>query len=441
MKALKIVFFKVFVVAVGILLIFAGWFALKDDVFAQEAWEQAYNRRKAEVQGKLKSISLQVESYNKDIYNLQQKQTQLADEIKGIQQQIATTEQLIFETRNEIQKVEVEIDDNNKQIDKLKDQIRDVFVDIQSSRFDSVAEILLSSQNFDEVLSKLNTLDILQTKLNTLKKQTENKIRELEANKSLLNDAQNSLAKTQAFNQSRKEELAKLLDQTKGQQTEYEKYVVSLNQQQNAFAVEISQIDAQKRAEAERIARERDRNGGTRSPGGVDPGGGDYNACNGVNEATDTSGLPDSSNFTEPARGFLTVGFGCVPFYIYGVHDAIDIANGAGTPIYSIADGVVTAASFKGAWGNRIVVKHTFGNRRIYSLYAHLSSFNVTVGEVVTKGEQIGGMGNTGNSFGSHLHFTIMDETYEITGIETCTKKWGSFTYCFDPFLSPFRFY
>jgi len=83
---------------------------------------------------------------------------------------------------------------------------------------------------------------------------------------------------------------------------------------------------------------------------------------------------------------------------------AVDIANRTGTPIYASDSGVVVAASYSGTYGNRVTIEHGNG----YStLYAHMSEFNVTVGQQVNQGQVIGYVGNTGYSTGPHLHFEI----------------------------------
>jgi hypothetical protein len=83
---------------------------------------------------------------------------------------------------------------------------------------------------------------------------------------------------------------------------------------------------------------------------------------------------------------------------------AVDIANSIGTPIYASDSGVVTMTEWYGSYGNCIIIQHE-GN---YStLYGHLSSYNVSVGQQVSQGDVIGYMGNTGYSTGPHLHFEI----------------------------------
>ncbi|MCL1852507.1 MAG: peptidoglycan DD-metalloendopeptidase family protein [Peptococcaceae bacterium] len=85
-------------------------------------------------------------------------------------------------------------------------------------------------------------------------------------------------------------------------------------------------------------------------------------------------------------------------------HNGIDIANPVGTPIYAAADGTVLFVGWHGGYGNAIVIDHGDG---VGTRYAHLSSFNVGAGDTVSKGQTIGGMGNTGNSTGPHLHFEV----------------------------------
>lgn len=86
------------------------------------------------------------------------------------------------------------------------------------------------------------------------------------------------------------------------------------------------------------------------------------------------------------------------------LHKGIDIARPSNRTIKAADHGVVSAAGYKGGYGNRIVINHNNGMK---TLYAHLSSINVRPGQVIEKGTAIGIMGSTGNSTGIHLHFEI----------------------------------
>ncbi len=86
-------------------------------------------------------------------------------------------------------------------------------------------------------------------------------------------------------------------------------------------------------------------------------------------------------------------------------HKGVDFAAPTGTPIRSVADGVVTKAGWAGGHGNRIEVKHEGGYATGYS---HLSSIAVKKGARVRQGETIGRVGSTGMSTGPHLHYEFM---------------------------------
>jgi murein DD-endopeptidase MepM/ murein hydrolase activator NlpD len=83
-------------------------------------------------------------------------------------------------------------------------------------------------------------------------------------------------------------------------------------------------------------------------------------------------------------------------------HTGVDYAAPTGTPVISVADGVVTESSYQGAYGNMVVVQH---NARQSTVYAHLSRMQVKRGQSIKQGDVIGAVGTTGLSTGPHLHF------------------------------------
>lgn len=109
-----------------------------------------------------------------------------------------------------------------------------------------------------------------------------------------------------------------------------------------------------------------------------------------------------------PAVGVLTDFFGWRVHPVYGTenyHDGMDIGVPKGTPVRAAAAGTVIMASWYGGYGNAIKIDHGGG---VVTLYAHLSSIGVEVGQKVAAGANIGYSGNTGTSTGPHLHFTVM---------------------------------
>lgn len=85
-------------------------------------------------------------------------------------------------------------------------------------------------------------------------------------------------------------------------------------------------------------------------------------------------------------------------------HYGVDLALPKGEPIYATFDGTVRVSKYNRSYGNLIVIRH---NNGLETYYAHLSQRNVVPGDVVKAGEVIGLCGNTGRSYGSHLHFEI----------------------------------
>lgn len=85
-------------------------------------------------------------------------------------------------------------------------------------------------------------------------------------------------------------------------------------------------------------------------------------------------------------------------------HPALDLTAKHGTPIYAPASGVVVYAKTKGAYGNFMLLTHSFG---FQTAYGHLSRFAVKSGDYVTKGQKIAYVGSTGRSTGPHLHYEV----------------------------------
>lgn len=89
------------------------------------------------------------------------------------------------------------------------------------------------------------------------------------------------------------------------------------------------------------------------------------------------------------------------------MHGAIDIANGStnGKPIIASDGGTVIEAEYHNSWGNYVLIDHGNGFK---TRYAHCSKLEVKAGEKVAQGQYIAKVGNTGYSFGAHLHFEVI---------------------------------
>jgi murein DD-endopeptidase MepM/ murein hydrolase activator NlpD len=112
-----------------------------------------------------------------------------------------------------------------------------------------------------------------------------------------------------------------------------------------------------------------------------------------------------SGSMIWPVNGPITGAFGEQrPGHI---HAGIDIAAASGTPIHAADDGRVVlmqGVGASGGYGNYTCVQHSAS---LSTCYAHQSQFGTSLGASVDKGQVIGYVGNTGNSFGAHLHFEV----------------------------------
>lgn len=103
-----------------------------------------------------------------------------------------------------------------------------------------------------------------------------------------------------------------------------------------------------------------------------------------------------------PLRGPTNSPYG----YRWGsLHTGIDIGGSKGTPYYAAAEGKVISAGWGGGYGYMILIDHGNG---VQTRYAHSSKLLVSVGQQVKQGQNIGLVGSTGNSTGSHLHFEVI---------------------------------
>jgi hypothetical protein len=120
-----------------------------------------------------------------------------------------------------------------------------------------------------------------------------------------------------------------------------------------------------------------------------------------------------NKDLTRLASGF---GYRTHPIYkITHLHTGLDFSAPIGTEIYSTGNGVVKSVEKEArGYGNHVVVSHGYGYE---TLYAHMSKFNVRVGQKVKRGDVIGYVGSTGTSTAPHLHYEVIKNGQKINPI------------------------
>jgi murein DD-endopeptidase MepM/ murein hydrolase activator NlpD len=103
------------------------------------------------------------------------------------------------------------------------------------------------------------------------------------------------------------------------------------------------------------------------------------------------------------------------------VHLGFDLAVTANVPVVAAERGIVVHASDLGIYGNCVVIDHGLG---VQSLYGHLSSIGVKVGDKIEKGAEVGRSGMTGLAGGDHLHFTMLVGGQQVTPVDWWSAQW-----------------
>ena len=201
--------------------------------------------------------------------------------------------------------------------------------------------------------------------------------------------------------------IAQLLEDIEGNAEELAKLQEAQDATQKEIDEMVAELERQRREEEERRRQEEAAN----NPGGSGGGGG-----GGTATGTGSFGWP------VPSCTYITSKFGPRYHPVTGAyqstHTGLDIGASHGATIVASDGGTVTTAGEKGGYGNCVMIDHGNG---YYTLYGHMSSIAVSVGQSVSKGDTIGYVGSTGVSTGPHCHFEI-----RVNGVCTDPAPWFS---------------
>lgn len=354
---------------------------------------------------KLSEVNTEFDDATEELEDIKNQQAALKVEMQNMNkkiqetvQQIIDNETAINEKDKEIAQLKVEIDEIQKRIEKRDEILKKRIQAIQANGGKiGYLEVLLGSQSFNDFISRANLVTtIIQADKNILDEQMEdyesleNKNKQVEKERQELVSLQSVLEQKEKNLEYKKEQKNKILDQLEIEADEQEEYVMDLEEQQQLLAEQKVAIEKAKGME---------------------------NSNDTVTNSKESSGksstnVSSSGDFINPSAGVVTSEFG--PRW-GSMHDGIDVAAGEGTPIYAAASGVVSRSYYSNSYGNVIFITHSVNGKTYQTVYAHLSSRAVSTGQVVQQGQYIGGMGNTGNSSGTHLHFEIHEGEWNIS--------------------------
>ncbi|MFD2045005.1 murein hydrolase activator EnvC family protein [Ornithinibacillus salinisoli] len=366
---------------------------------------------KSETEHKIEENLEKQDTVKSDIASIDKQLDATQASIQAKENEIQSTNQEIDELTNKIEELKVQMEELKEEIKKLQEKIekreellRDRLRSIQQSggtmRY---LEVLLGSSSFADFISRTAAVNIMMDQdkaiMESLKEDrimVENKKTEVEDSKAEVEDKKGEVEGKKLALESQKQDLVALQSQLDQQIAEKETLMAQLEEEHEhleeykfTLADEQAMLQAQNQAvqKAREIAEK---------------------------EKSELSQLsqsnPGSGDFIWPAAGSRSSNFGnrVDPItYERSFHLGIDISGPSGTPIYAAASGVAMPGDKSGTYGNHVLIASHINGVDYTTLYAHMSSYTITAGQVVQQGDLIGYMGSTGRSTGPHLHFEI----------------------------------
>lgn len=406
-------------------------FGAKPKVVGQTANE--LQQQKIAKQKLLEAIEKKIAAYQSEIKQAQGQANTLKNQINILNLQIAETQAQIEATSQKIDAANLEIAEvsgkivkNEKDIATQKIILKGLLAEINDLDQRTPLEIALENSNFQDFLDQVQYATSIQEKsqetlsiIKQLKIDLEIREADLKKEKANLDDLLDQLDQTKVGLAQQQKSKQALLDQTRGQERAYQRLLAQSEDAEAQLEKEINDLD---NAIAAKL-------GNTR-----------LKAIHGL--------------LAWPMKGTLTQGYGNTGFRSlgYSFHNGIDIAAPAGTPIYAAGDGAVVATgSGSGAYGNWVAIKHDsgiFAHTAIVTLYAHMSSFRMRIGQSVQMGDLVGFEGNTGNTTrllygphrGYHIHFTVFDARGFGVTDGTLTKIYGTYQVPYGATYNPLDF-
>lgn len=373
-------------------------------------------------QDKLSNIQSQLQEGQEDLDTKTAEKQQIEKEAADLQKKIdeLTTsinknEAALNETKAEIEKTQKQIAEKKQSIEELQKQI-DTRNELIKQRLQSmqehprtnlITEVLTGTESIAELFENMYSVSlILESDKDIIEKQKEaqdniKKEKEaVETKEQQLKESEATLQKQQKELETNQQEQQALVADLHTKLSSIDSEIESLEESQQIL--ENQRKAVQQAMEEDRKAEEaRKADEAKRAKEAAQ-----QNKTNKGQTTQQSSPAPSVSTggFIRPAAGTVTSGFNEPG---RGHHPGMDIAASGTVPIVASADGVVIRSDYSSSYGNVVYLSHHINGQTFTTVYAHMSSRSVSVGQTVSQGQQLGFMGNTGDSTGQHLHFEI----------------------------------
>lgn len=332
--------------------------------------------KQEEVEAQRDDVTEEKESVMEEVVDLTSQIAEYEAEIEELNDKIDSLESSITNTEEEIQKLE-------KETKEKEELLLQRLVAMYESGQTTYLDALLGAESITAFISKYYMIEEIaeadQTVIDSIKEkqaETENKKQQLVKEKREVDESKEEVEQKNESLQRAKQEKQLKVDELAAKEDE-------LQAQIDEFEAAIQ--DAQDEIDAAIAAANNSEGSYEGSFSGMFDWPVSYSAHN-ANIITSVFGYRD-----QPTAGASTN------------HGAVDIAVRY-VPVYAPADGKVIIAKWLSGYGNYVMIDHGDG---YYTGFGHLSSFNVSAGQTVSRGQQIATSGNTGISTGPHLHYEV----------------------------------
>ena len=338
-----------------------------------------------------------------------QSDTQTTIEKKSdIDKQITITEAEIQNTNAQIQQYSLLIAEKQSELEdalarqaEMNETYKARIRAMEENGTISYWSVLFKATSFSDLLSRIDSIHEVAEADQRMLEELDAIAQEIEADRQSLEDemaaqeeAKAALAEQEATLQAQRSEAdAYLIELAAAYDNLTDEYLAN-EAEEEALRKEIMEAQAAYEAalsaeEAERLAQQ--------------------NQNNVAGSGSTSNVTPSTSGFISPLPGgaYVTCAYGWRIHPIWGdkrFHSGVDLGASQGTPIYAIAAGTVTTATYGDANGYYVSISHGNGYG---SVYCHMTNYIVSVGDSVSQGQVIGYVGSTGWSTGPHLHFEI----------------------------------
>ncbi|RGS82616.1 murein hydrolase activator EnvC family protein [Coprococcus sp. AF21-14LB] len=327
----------------------------------------------------------------------EQEQNALSEQLNSIIAQMQETNAKVDQKAVEIEQAEndlinAKIDENN-QYESMKKRIRFMY----ENGGGELLEILFTSDSMAELLNKAEYISKITEYDRNMLVEFQKIVTEVQEKEAALKAEYEELGALQAQLGEQQTQVQTLLD-SKGIEIANLESAIGAKASELQALIEKARAEEEARKQAELAQQQQQKPSGGNSSSGNNSSGGSY-------VPPGDNVISGNGTFAHPCpSGYLTSGFGYRDFD-NSFHKGVDFGTGgAAVPTYAAADGRVLIAGWSNSAGNWVVIQHSGG---LVTKYMHHSALSVSSGQYVSKGQQLGLTGNTGNSAGVHLHFQV----------------------------------